>query len=81
MNVVGYDPFVTKESMEAMGFQKYDTVKELIAASDIVNVSVPLTPATKDLISGDTFDYFRKNAVLVNEARGGIVNETDIYHA
>lgn len=46
-----------------------------------MNVSVPLTPATKDLISGDTFDYFRKNAVLVNAARGGIVNETDLYHA
>ena len=81
VNVVGYDPFVTKESMEAMGFQKYDTVKELIAASDIVNVSVPLTPATKDLISGDIFDSFRKNAVLVNAARGGIVNESDLYHA
>ena len=81
VNVVGYDPFVTKESMEAMGIHKYDTVKELIAASDIINVSVPLTPATQNLISGDSFDCFRKNAVLINAARGGIVNEADLYHA
>jgi D-3-phosphoglycerate dehydrogenase len=81
MNVIGYDPFVDQATMEKMGYRKYETVEELIAASDIVNVSVPLTPQTKDLISGDKFQYFRKGAILVNAARGGIVNEADLYHA
>jgi D-3-phosphoglycerate dehydrogenase len=81
MNVIGYDPFVDRATMEKMGYRKYETVEELIAASDIVNVSVPLTPQTKDLISGDKFQYFRKGAILVNAARGGIVNEADLYHA
>lgn len=81
MEVIGYDPFVDKERMEAMGYKKYETVPELIAASDVVNVSVPLTPATKDLIAGDTFNCFKKGAVLVNAARGGIVNEADLYEA
>lgn len=81
MKVVGYDPFVDKERMEAMGYEKYDTVPELIAVSDVVNVSVPLTPATKGLIAGDTFNSFKKGAVLINAARGGIVNEADLYEA
>lgn len=64
-----------------MGYEKYETVPELIAASDIVNVSVPLTPATENLIAGETFNSFKKTAILVNAARGGIVNEADLYEA
>ncbi len=81
MKVIGYDPFVDADRMAQMGYEKVETVKELVSGSDVVNVSVPLTPATKDLIAGDTFDCFRKGAVLVNAARGGIVNEADLYEA
>ena len=81
MKVLGYDPYVDKEKMAAMGYTKIETVEELIASSDVINVSVPLTPSTKDLISGDVFNAFRKEAVLVNAARGGIVNEADLYEA
>ncbi len=81
VKVIGYDPFVSKEAMEKMGYEKYETVPELIAASDIVNVSVPLTPATENLIAGETFNSFKKTAILVNAARGGIVNEADLYEA
>ncbi len=81
MKVLGYDPYVDKERMAAMGYTKIDTVEELIASSDVVNVSVPLTPSTKDLVSGKVFDSFKKEAILVNAARGGIVNEDDLYEA
>ena len=81
VKVIGYDPFVDKEAMAKMGYEKYETVPELIAASDIINVSVPLTPATENLISGDTFNCFKKTAILINAARGGIVNEADLYEA
>lgn len=81
MNVLGYDPFVTREQMEQMGYIKCDKVDELIAGSDVINVSVPLTPDTKDLISGAVFDCFRPGAILINAARGGIVNEADLYQA
>lgn len=81
VNVIGYDPYVNAEAMKKMGYVKYETVQELIANSDIVNVSVPLTPSTKNLIAGDTFSCFRKGAILVNAARGGIVNEDDLYDA
>ena len=40
MRVIGYDPYVTKEAMEQMGYEKYDEVNELIRNADIINVSV-----------------------------------------
>lgn len=81
VKVAGYDPYVDREAMTKMGYEKYETVAELIAISDIVNISVPLTDATRDLISGDVFDNFKRGAILVNAARGGIVNEQDLYDA
>lgn len=81
MKVVAYDPYVSSEIMETMGYTKYEDVGNMIAAADIINVSVPLTPSTKDLISGQVFDRFRPNSILVNAARGGIVNESDLYEA
>ena len=79
--VIAYDPYMPKEAMESFGYEKVETVAEIIERSDIVNVSVPLTPETKDLIAGDMFDKFKKSAILVNAARGGIVNEADLYDA
>ena len=81
MKVVAYDPYVSSEIMETMGYTKYEDVGDMIATADIINVSVPLTPSTKDLIAGQVFDRFRPNSILVNAARGGIVNESDLYEA
>lgn len=79
--VIAYDPYMPAEAMESFGYEKVETVDEVIERSDIVNVSVPLTPETENLISGASFDKFKPNAILVNAARGGIVNEDDLYDA
>ena len=79
--VIAYDPYMPAEAMASFGYEKVETVAEVIERSDIVNVSVPLTPETENLIAGDMFDKFKPNAILVNAARGGIVNEDDLYDA
>ena len=81
MKVVAYDPYVSAEAMEKMGYTKFEDVGDMIANADVVNVSVPLTPATRNLVAGEVFDRFRPGAILVNAARGGIVNEADLYEA
>lgn len=81
VKVVAYDPYVDAEAMEKSGYIKCGAPTDVIKQSDLINVSVPLTPETRDLISGEVFDYFRPNAILVNAARGGIVNEDDLYMA
>ncbi len=81
VKLVGYDPYCSHEMAEKYGIEKYEELNDMLEVSDFVNVSVPLTPSTVDLISAENFRHFKKNAILINAARGGIVNEDDLYEA
>jgi D-3-phosphoglycerate dehydrogenase len=76
-----FDPYLSAEQAGRLGMGKCATLEETIAGADIVTVSVPLTDGTKNLISGPVFDCFKPSAILINTARGGIVNEDDLYDA
>lgn len=56
-----------------------DKVK-LLKESDVVSIHVPLTPQTKNMISANEFSLMKPDAILINAARGGIVNELDLYN-
>ena len=79
--LISFDPFCSREQAELYGIKKYDDLNEMIAASDIVNVSVPLTKGTENMISKEQLCCFKPNAILINAARGGIINENDLYDA
>lgn len=79
--VYGYDPFIDAEEAAKRGFVKVDTIEELLEHSDFVSISVHLNDSTRNLIHGEMFNHFRPNAILVNTARGGIINEDDLYDA
>jgi D-3-phosphoglycerate dehydrogenase len=55
--------------------------EELYSQADIISLHVPLTPATKNLVQADQLAMMKSDALIVNTARGGIVNETDLYEA
>ena len=55
--------------------------EELLKSSDIVSVNVPLKEDTKDYIALDELHLMQKHAILINSARGGIINEDDLYIA
>ena len=80
-NVYGYDPFIDAEKAAKRGFEKVEAIEELLELSDFVSINVHLNDSTRNLIHGEMFDHFRPNAILVNTARGGIVNEKDLYQA
>lgn len=80
-HVLGYDPFVSAEDAAKRGFEKVETLEELLERSDMVNVNVPLVKSTEGMISGEMFNHFKANAVFVNAARGAIINEDDLYNA
>lgn len=54
---------------------------ELIEASDVLSIHVPLTQATKGLIGAETIARMKTGAVIINAARGGIVDEAALYDA
>ena len=81
MKVIAYDPYVSDERFAELGFERTNSLEYLIKNADVVNISACLNDETRDLISGDMFNWFKKDAVLVNAARGGIANEMDLYNA
>jgi D-3-phosphoglycerate dehydrogenase len=72
--VIGYDPFLTNEQLAAVGIRKCE-LKEVLAHGDIVSLHLPLTPETKHSIKAEEIGLMKQGAILVNAARGGIVDE------
>ncbi len=81
MQVLVYDPFISDERAAAMGVTKVDSVAELAAQVDVLTIHVPLLEATRNLIDADILARMKKGAILVNCARGGIVDEQALYEA
>ncbi|HQO56810.1 MAG TPA: NAD(P)-dependent oxidoreductase, partial [Clostridia bacterium] len=81
MKVLAYDPYVSEKAMNALGVQKVASVKEMAPLVDALTIHVPKTPETVNLINSEIFSAMKPTAVLVNAARGGIVNEADLVEA
>jgi len=80
MTMLGYDPFLPKDVADNLSV-KLTTLEDVIKNADIMTIHAPLMPETKNMISMPQFRMMKKNALLVNVARGGIVNEDDLYEA
>ena len=64
-----------KEEVESAGCIYYDDMEKLLADSDFVSVHVPLNPSTRGLIGKEELACMKKTAYLINNSRGGIVDE------
>lgn len=80
MKVVGVDPVMSSERCAELGIELVE-LDELLARADFITIHAPLTPDTKHLINDDAFDKMKKGALLVNAARGGIVDEEALARA
>ncbi len=80
MQVIIYDPFVTCEKIENDGYQCV-SLEELYSQADYITVHVPKMKETTGLLNKAAFDQMKDGVMVVNCARGGIVNEADLYDA
>lgn len=80
MNVIAYDPFLTEERANELGVKKA-TVDEVCKEADFITVHTPLLPETKNLINKEKFAIMKDGVRIINCARGGIINEDDLYDA
>jgi len=80
MNVIVHDSYIKPETIEKHGFEPV-SFEELLARSDYITIHTPMTEETSNLFSRETFAKMRQGAMLINCARGGIVNEDDLYDA
>ena len=74
MKVVGYDPFLTPERAVEIGVEKVE-LDELLARADLISLHTPLTDKTRNVLSAEALAKTRKGVLIVNCARGGLVDE------
>ncbi|MDC3033823.1 hydroxyacid dehydrogenase [Candidatus Pelagibacter sp.] len=81
MNVFVFDPFVSKEFIEKRGGTKVDNLSETSKDMDAISLHIPLNDETKNIINYELLKSMKKNCIIINAARGGIVNEVDLDRA
>ena len=80
MNIVAYDPYLPAHVFEEQQATSM-SIDEVLKTADYVTIHMPLTPETKDLFNAKSIAEMKNDAVVLNMARGGIVNEKDMYEA
>jgi phosphoglycerate dehydrogenase-like enzyme len=80
MRVIAYDAVPDLAFARAHMFELVE-FDELVRRSDVLSIHCPVTDQTRGMINRDVFDRMQKNAILINTARGAIVNEADLVDA
>lgn len=82
MKVIGYDPFLApyELAISDAGVQMA-ALEEVLQQADFLSLHVPLTPATRNLLSKERLQLMKPGAYIINSARGGIIDEVALYDA
>lgn len=75
MEAVAYDPFCADEAFAEEGVTRIHDLDRLLAMSDVISLHSPLTPETRDLIDARRLALMKPDAIIVNTARGGLIDE------
>ena len=78
MNVFVYDPYINDEKIKSLGGKKVNDIKEAVKEMDAISLHMPLNDETKNIVNYDLLRSMKTNCIVVNAARGGIINEVDL---
>ncbi len=81
MDVVAYDPYLPDNVFAEQHAAKCATIDEVMKVADFVTIHMPLNDETRNLFNAKSIAQMKDGAVVLNMARGGIVNEKDMYEA
>jgi len=80
MKVMAYDPFVSPEKAQSMGVEMAD-LDTIFKEADFISVHLPLNNETRNIIDAEAIAKMKPSVRLINVARGGVINEQDLYEA
>ncbi len=81
MKVKVFDPFLSAEEIKKYGGIKIENLEDGLSSADYISLHMPLNEKTKNLINKKNLTIMKKNCILINTARGGIINEIDLNEA
>ena len=76
-----FDPFVDEKIIKSFGGNKVSSLSESLKTTDILSLSLPKNKDTYNLISLKEMKLMKKNSIIINVSRGGIINENDLNFA
>jgi len=79
-NIIAYDPYMNEEAAEVLNVEPV-SFETLLERADIISLHLPLTESTRRIINRDTIEKMKPGAVLINTARGGLVDEGALVEA
>ncbi len=80
MTVIGTDPFLSSARATQLGIEPLE-LEEVWKRADFITLHTPLTPETRHMVGARVFEMMKPNAIILNCARGGIIDESALYHA
>ena len=81
MEIIAYDPFLSNERAKNLKISKTTCLSELLSQSDIVTLHLPINENTNNIISSENIFKMKKGSILINCARGGLVDENAVVDA
>ena len=75
---VFHDPYLPDGIEKALSLERTSSLEDLLACADVLSLHAPLTQETRHLIDATAFSRMKRGAILVNTARGPVVNEADL---
>ncbi|MGR3175186.1 MAG: phosphoglycerate dehydrogenase [Candidatus Scalindua sp.] len=81
MKVLGYDPFVSNETVPKLNVQLVKNLDDIYKQADYITLHIPLINETKNLLSSREFALMKDGVRIINCARGGILSEDALYNA
>lgn len=81
MKVIGYDPFAAPKEADQLGIEVTDNLERVYKESDYISLHIPRNEQTINMITAKELKMMKPTCRIVNCARGGIINEDDLYNA
>lgn len=81
LNIIYYDPYRLSSELEEAYEARYVDLDTLFRESDIVSLHCPLTDETRGLVNKERLSVMKPGAIIINEARGAVINEPDLIEA
>lgn len=81
MNVIGYDPYVTKDQLNGLPIDLKDSADEIWKTADFISIHLPLLPATERTVGMEQFKMMKPRSIFLNVARGGLIREEELVEA
>jgi phosphoglycerate dehydrogenase-like enzyme len=79
--VNSFDPYVSTEVARRAGVEMAENWRNILGDVDVLSLHLPLTPQTRDIVDADVLAARKPTAILVNAARGGLVDDAALYTA